>query len=226
MQKAKLLRHEEEQGLALTRSPTGSPPHSVDVLLRLIWRIVLHYPVHLRDVQAARCDVCTKKDSRFGGTKLVERRTSCRLLLVTMYAVHRKVDVVQQLIMELNRIASRHEDHDLLVFVSLQEGEEQQKPGMGRADYIALSQACDRRNVVLGLDFNENRFAEREPGQISHFSCLCSRKQGCLSLLRQHLDNEVHLLLEADLQYSIRFVDDQVHQIMKHETFGVLHVIQ
>ena len=32
---------------------------------------MLHYPVHLRDVQAARCDVCAKKDSRIGGTKLV-----------------------------------------------------------------------------------------------------------------------------------------------------------
>jgi hypothetical protein len=48
------------------------------------------------------------------------------------------VDVVQELGVELDRVARREEDDDLLLQVLLQEREQQQEPQLRVADHVAL----------------------------------------------------------------------------------------
>mmetsp|Transcript_130736 Transcript_130736/g.279617 ORF Transcript_130736/g.279617 Transcript_130736/m.279617 type:complete len:274 (-) Transcript_130736:589-1410(-) len=143
-----------------------------------------------------------------------------------MDARDRQVDVIQQLVVEFHGIASRKEDHDLLVFVPLQEGEEQQETALRRTHHIALCETADRRHVVLRLHFNKDRLAEREASQVGHLPCLRRGEEGRLPLLRQHLYNQVHLLLESDLEATVGLVDGQIHEVVENEPLRVLHVVQ
>lgn len=47
-----------------------------------------------------------------------------------------------------------------------------------------------------------------------------------MSFLGQNFENLVHFLLEPDFQNRVGFVDDQAHQVVKHEALGGLEVIQ
>ncbi len=49
-QKAELVLKEKQEGAALTFSTAGGPADPVDVVLRVIWRVVLDDPVDLREV--------------------------------------------------------------------------------------------------------------------------------------------------------------------------------
>ncbi len=51
-EEAQLLWPEDHECVSLAALPPGCPPHPVDVLFRVVWRVVLHYPVHVWDVQA------------------------------------------------------------------------------------------------------------------------------------------------------------------------------
>jgi hypothetical protein len=58
------------------------------------------------------------------------------------------VNVVQQLGVELDRVAGRHEDNDLLVQILLQKREQQQEPRLRWADDIALLNAFGSRDIL------------------------------------------------------------------------------
>ncbi len=55
-----------------------------------------------------------------------------------MYAVHREVNVVEELVVVLDAHAGGEEDHHLLLAVLLQEGEQEEEPLVGRAHHVAL----------------------------------------------------------------------------------------
>merc|ERR1719277_1616179 len=143
-----------------------------------------------------------------------------------MDACDRQVDVIQQLVVEFHSVASRKEDHDLLVFVSLQEGEQQQETALCRTHHIALCETAHRRHIVLRLNLKEDRLAEREASQVGHLPCLRRGEEGRLPLLRQHLYNQVHLLLESDLEATVSLVDGQIYEVVEDEPLRVLHVVQ
>ena len=50
-EESQLLWPEDHEGVSLAALPPGCPPHPVYVLLRLVGRVVLDDPVHVRDVQ-------------------------------------------------------------------------------------------------------------------------------------------------------------------------------
>lgn len=51
---------------------------------------------------------------------------------------YREVNVVEELVVEFHRHAGGEEDHELLLAVLLQEGEEQQEALFRRTHYVAL----------------------------------------------------------------------------------------
>mmetsp|Transcript_30368 Transcript_30368/g.54358 ORF Transcript_30368/g.54358 Transcript_30368/m.54358 type:complete len:283 (-) Transcript_30368:1127-1975(-) len=226
VQETKLLRQQEQQRLALALGSPRRAPDSVDVLRGHVRRIVLDDPVDFGNVQAPSGYICAKHDAFLGSAKGVVRGAPGSLLLVPVDAGHGQVDVVQELVVEFHRVASREENHHLLVAISLQEGEQEQKSALGRANHVALSEPGDSRNVVLGLHFDKYRLVQRQPRQICNFSRLRRREESRLPLLRQEPDDHVHLLLKPYLQTAVSLVNGQVHQIVVNKPLGVLHVIQ
>ena len=55
-----------------------------------------------------------------------------------MNALNRQVDVIEELVVVLDRHAGREEHHHLLLAVLLQEGEQQQQPLFRRANDVTL----------------------------------------------------------------------------------------
>lgn len=61
-EEAQLLGKEEEEGAAPPVPPTCGTAHAVDVLSRIVGRVVLDDPVHCRDVQPPCCHVSAQED--------------------------------------------------------------------------------------------------------------------------------------------------------------------
>lgn len=78
----------------------------MNVLLGIIRRIVLDDPVHCRDVQSTRCHVGTEQYARLGIDELEEDRGASLLLLLSVDTHHRNVDIIEQLCVELHRVAA------------------------------------------------------------------------------------------------------------------------
>lgn len=184
-QEAELLWSQDEEGVASAVDAAGGSAHSVDVLLRterktepgsdarqrfrlqnlfcknvknlrVVWRVVLHDPVHLGDVEPSGGHVRAQQDARVGVAELEEgggpfglllfalrgetrgEEASDRMVLVSWGGIEPgrsahvdghdgQVNVVQQLVVELDGHAGGEEDHQLLLAVLLQEGEEEQE---------------------------------------------------------------------------------------------------
>mmetsp|Transcript_2587 Transcript_2587/g.9978 ORF Transcript_2587/g.9978 Transcript_2587/m.9978 type:complete len:386 (-) Transcript_2587:812-1969(-) len=226
LKEPELLWQQEEQGLAYTLGPSGGSPDAMDVLLGLVWRIELNDPIDLRDVEAARSHICAAKDALLGRAEIVVRGASGRLLLLTVNALDGHVDVIQQLVVKLDCVASREKYHDLLVFVPLQEGEEQQESAGRRTYDVTLRQARNCCDVVQRLHFYVHGLVERDPCKVGDLPRLRRREQSCLPLFGQQLDDHVNLLFEPDLENSVGLIDGQVDQIVVHEALRVLHVVK
>lgn len=56
-------------------------------------------------------------------------------------------------------------------------------------------------------------------------SGLCCGKERRLPVLREDLDDLMHLLLEPNLEDAVRLVDDQACQVAIHKALGVLEVV-
>ncbi len=80
-----------------------------------------------------------------------------------MYAVHREVNVVEQLVVVLDAHAGGEEDHHLLLAVLLQEGEQEEEPLVGRAHHVALFGINKKINIDIAKT------------QIPHVSRLCKQ---------------------------------------------------
>lgn len=81
----------------------------MNVLLGVVWRVVLDDPVHRRNVQASRRNVGAEQHAGLGVDELEEDGGASLLLLLSVDAHDRDVDVIQQLRVELNRVAAREE---------------------------------------------------------------------------------------------------------------------
>ena len=68
----KLLRQQQQQPSAAPMLPSSSPPHAVDVLLGVVWRVVLDDPVHSRDVETPSCHIGAQQGARGGRAELCE----------------------------------------------------------------------------------------------------------------------------------------------------------
>jgi hypothetical protein len=56
---------QEKESTASTFGTTASTPHSVNVVVGIIGRVILNYPVNFRKVKAALSHICAKKNTCF-----------------------------------------------------------------------------------------------------------------------------------------------------------------
>lgn len=89
----------------------------------------------------------------------------------------RQVDVVEQLVVIFDGHAGREEDHQLLLAVLLQEGEEQQEALLGRTHHVALARRQTNTQRVMNLGSASQRrrnLGVPAPGRPPS-RCLCCR---------------------------------------------------
>ena len=114
-QEAKLVLQEEDQSFATTVSASPCPSHSVDVVFRIIWRVVLNDPVNFREIQTPLCHIRAQQDPLIRLAELKISGSSLLLLLLPMDILDRHVHIVQKVGVELDGVARGHEDHDFFV---------------------------------------------------------------------------------------------------------------
>ena len=57
-EESELVLQEEKQGSSLAVSSTRSTANSVNVIFRVIGRVILHDPINLREVKPTLSDIC------------------------------------------------------------------------------------------------------------------------------------------------------------------------
>ena len=221
-QEAELVRQQEQQGApasAIARRTT----HTMDVLFGIIGRVELNDPVDGGNVEAACGNVRAQQGALWCVAELEKRVGPLGLLLFAVQIQHRNVDVVQQVGVVLYRLTGGEEDDDLLVHVLLEEGEEQQEARLARTHHVALLQRFDRRGILVFVHFDvHRRLLQGNPRQIVDLLGGCCREQNGLPCRGEQPNDFFHLLLKADLENAVRFVDNQHAKILDSEAIGVL----
>lgn len=130
----------------------------MDVITRVIRRVVLYYPVYPGDVKSSRGDVRTEKNPGLGVAEFEERVCPFLLLLLALYCetvvstlwYHLKsnttymeikygnVNIIEQLSVIFHGITAREEHDDFLLHVFSEEGEEEEEAAVGGANNVAL----------------------------------------------------------------------------------------
>lgn len=87
-QKAQFLRAQNQQRVPGAGVTTSGTTDAVDVLARLIRRVVLNDPVHLRDIQSASGNVRAEQDAGLCLTEGEERARAFLLLLLSLQNTH------------------------------------------------------------------------------------------------------------------------------------------
>ena len=146
----------------------------MDVVTRIIWRVVLDDPVHAWNIEATSSDVSAKQDSRLGIAELEEGICTLLLFLLALndmsvcrsfrrnLAAYMKiqywnVDVIEEFGVVFDGIAAGEEDNDLLLEVFFEEGEEEEEAAIGGADDVALRQGGDGAGSFFFVDVDGDR---------------------------------------------------------------------
>ena len=153
-QETELVLQQEKQSAATTIGATTCSAHSVDIIIGIIGRVELNDPVNLGEIKASLSDICAQKDSCFSLTEFEVSGCSLLLLLLAMDVLDRDVDVVEQIRVELDRVAAGHENHDLLLHVLPQEGEEELELASWLNQHISLCECGNCRGVRVFRNFN------------------------------------------------------------------------
>ena len=200
----------------------------MNVFLWIIRWIELDNPVDLGNVKSSSCHIRTQHRSLVALAELKECGGPLDLFLPAMNVHHWDINVVEQLGMELDRIARRKEHHNLFVLVPFQERKQQQEPLIGRTGDISLLQTGCSGLCRFALDFNKDRILliDGQPNEVLHTLCLCCREQHGLPFLRKDLEDGSQVVFESLFQDPVGFVHYQCQQIPKHESPCVLQVIQ
>lgn len=110
-----------------------------------------------------------------------------------------QVNVIQQLRIELDRVARGEEDDDLLAAILLQEGEQQQEAQVTLHDDVALFEPVDCSGGLVLVNMHlEGLLAQRQAGQILHVLIHGGAEQNSLTLSGQQLDDLTHIFFETD----------------------------
>eukprot|EP00955_Chlamydomonas_euryale_P076103 362548-Chlamydomonas_euryale.AAC.4 len=140
LEEAELLRHKQQQRAALPVLAARRAPHSVDVLLGVVRRVVLDDPVDRGDVEAACRHVCAQQHALVGLAELKERRRALLLLLFPVDVLDGDVNIVEQFCVEFDG-----------------EGEQKQEALVCRHDAVALLQALARRICLAVVNADVER---------------------------------------------------------------------
>jgi hypothetical protein len=84
-QETELFRTQYQQCVPLAPFTSSSSTNPVDVFFRIVRWIILHNPVHGRDVKPSCGHISAQQYSRLRVAELEERRRALRLLLLPLY---------------------------------------------------------------------------------------------------------------------------------------------
>ena len=178
--------------------------HPMYILLWVVGGIELDDPINCWDVQPSRCNVGAQECSLALLAKLEESRGSFLLLLTSMYVHAGNINIVEELSMELNRVARAEENHYFLVLVLLQEGEQQQETLIRRHGDVSLFVSLGSRQARITRHLHvHSALVNGCAGQVLNLFRLSCGEEHCLTLLRQYFDYCSQVILEALLQDSL-----------------------
>ena len=186
----------------LGRSQGGA--HPVYILLWIVRGVELDDPINCRDVQPSRCDVSAQKCSLALFAKLEESRGSFLLLLTSVYVHTGDINVVEELSVELHRVARAEENHYFLVLVLFQECEQQQETLIRRHGDVSLFESLCSRQARITRHLNvHSALVDGRAGQVFNLLRLSCREEHCLTLFWQDFDYCSQVILEALLQDAL-----------------------
>ena len=87
---------QEEKGPATTLTATARSTDTMDVVIRVIGRVKLHYPVYLGEIKTALGDISAEKDASLSLAKLKVSGRALLLLLLAMNVLHGHIDIIEQ----------------------------------------------------------------------------------------------------------------------------------
>ena len=104
------LRQQEQQRASGARLAARGSSDAMNVLLGVVRRVILDDPVDGGDVESARRHVGAEQDALGGVDELEEDGGAALLFLLAVDGEDGDVDVVEQLRVELHRVAAAEED--------------------------------------------------------------------------------------------------------------------
>lgn len=105
-QEAKLVLKQEEQSPATTFGATACPADSVDVVIRIIGRVKLDDPVHLREIKTTLSHISAKQNASVSLAELKVGRRALLLFLFSVDILYRDVDIIEKIRVEFDSIAA------------------------------------------------------------------------------------------------------------------------
>ena len=137
-EEAKLVLQEEEKGAPATFRASASSAHSVDIVIRIIGRVKLDDPINFREIKTTLRNISAQKYAFLSLTELEIGGCALLLLLFAVNVLDRNIDIVEQIRVELDSVAARHEDHDLFLEVLAEERVEELELAGGVHQNVAL----------------------------------------------------------------------------------------
>jgi len=111
----------------------------------------------------------------------------------------RHIDVVQQLSVVINTLATREEDDDLLSHVLLEEGEEEEEPTIRLADDVTLLEGGDGGGGSSRVDVDVERSGtEGDSSEIGDLGGLGSREEHRLTVVWKKRERRVSFVKRRD----------------------------
>lgn len=96
----------KEKSFASPACSSCGSADSMDIIFWVIWRIILDNPINIREVEASLSHVSAQQNSFLSLGKFEISCGPLLLFLLTVDVLHRYVDVVQQVAVELNSVTT------------------------------------------------------------------------------------------------------------------------
>ena len=90
----KFVLQQEHQRLAAAGGTSTCPAHSMNIVIGVIWRVILKYPVDLWEVKSSLGDICAEEDAFLRLTEFKVGRSPLLLLLLSVDVFDRDIYVV------------------------------------------------------------------------------------------------------------------------------------
>mmetsp|Transcript_13634 Transcript_13634/g.27921 ORF Transcript_13634/g.27921 Transcript_13634/m.27921 type:complete len:229 (+) Transcript_13634:2210-2896(+) len=161
LEETQFRREEEKQCTPLSADSACRPPYAVNVFLGLIWRVILYNPVYFGYVEAPRGHISTYQHCAFSLAKLEESRSSLLLFLFAIKTQHGYVDKIEEIGIEFHSVTTGHEDNDLPFQVTLEKGEQEEKPSLRRNGDKALFETLHRGCLLLIMNPDVHRLISK-----------------------------------------------------------------
>ena len=167
-EEAKLVLQEEEEGASAALRASACSAHSVNIVIWIIGRVKLDDPIDFREIKTTLRNISAQKNAFLSLTEFEIGRCTLLLFLFAVNVLHWNIDIIEQVRVELDRVAARHEDHDLFLEVLAEERVEELELAGGIHQNIPLLQVGHGRCAGVFRDFDEDWILEGQSAQVFH----------------------------------------------------------